>query len=200
MTSRGLIASHCHQQQMKCLQTNGSHPWAKAEAWSIWNCLCWHNRICLKSLWRIVNGSIHTFKAVKWTSCKTGGICGGVLWKDKILWTGFSKIEIHLTQRLWKIMDGSRWTLLLMTACTLFLLQANISHSLSTSKVQWSLRPLIFQSVIWGRRIPDPLNMDFCRSLSCLLHCKQFAKSCPKKKWFNLQIKSGTCCKVWCTL
>lgn len=106
--------------------------------------------------------------------CKPGAICGGVLWKVKLSSTGSTNKEMLLTLRLWKSMDGSRWMLLSMAACTSFQVQANSSHSLITSKVQWSLRPLIFQSVIWvnlGRTIP--FHMDFCKSLSCLLHCKK---------------------------
>lgn len=105
-----------------------------------------------------------------------GAICGGVLWKVKLSSTGSSNKEMLLTLRLWNSMDGSRWMLLSMAACTSFQVQANSSHSLITSKVQWSLRPLIFQSVIWinlGRTIP--FHMDFCKSLSCLLHCKKTA-------------------------
>ena len=49
-------------------------------------------------------------------------------------------------------------------------------------------------------RKDDPIQHGLLQVTVSLLHCKQFAKSCPNKKWNNLQIRSGTCLENECFL
>ena len=137
-----------------------------------------------------VNGSMSAIIPFKSTGSRTGDTCGGVLCKAKILLTGST--GTHLTCRPWKKMDGWPWNILSLVLCKWKWvsegapggkrLRLSWFGSMSSSKVQWSLRPLIFQWVICKElTLTMPSHLDSSKWRSSLPSSKAFARNWKKE-------------------
>ena len=191
--------------------THGWHHWVRAGQWLTQSCQSWHSCILSMSFMENVNGSMSAIIPSKSTGSRTGDTCGGVLCKAKILLTGST--GTHLTCRPWKKMDGWPWNILSLVLCKWKWvsegapggkrLRLSWFGSMSSSKVQWSLRPLIFQWVICKElTLTMPSHLDSSKWRSSLPSSKAFARNWKKrsqnqKPRSDLQTKSKACSRAW---